>query len=70
VTHICCPGCRLRFAPAVAAFLITCPACGVPPVRSTSAARLIGLRLVTQRDVDGLLLGSDAAAPEPPATAP
>jgi hypothetical protein len=25
---------------------------------------------VTQRDVDDLLLGSDAAAPEPPATAP
>jgi hypothetical protein len=51
MTHGCCPSCRLRFTPAVAAHLDACPRCGEPPLRIEGAERLIGFRLVTPDDL-------------------
>lgn len=50
MTHVCCPGCRLRFAPAVAAYLEACPSCGKPPESVATAKRALGLRLYTPAD--------------------
>lgn len=52
MTHVCCPGCRLRFAPAVAAHLTSCPTCDEPLEPGASAARTLGFRLVTQDGLD------------------
>jgi hypothetical protein len=51
MTHGCCPSCRLRFTPAVAAQLDACPGCGEPPLWTDCAEELVGLRLVTADDV-------------------
>ena len=50
MTHVCCPGCRLRFTPAVAAHLEACPACGEPPESVATAERALGFRLFTPGD--------------------
>jgi hypothetical protein len=47
MTQVCCPSCRLRFAPAVAAYLVACPHCGKPPQPVLSAERVLGFRLVS-----------------------
>jgi Zn-finger nucleic acid-binding protein len=51
MTHGCCPSCRLRFTPAVAAHLDACPGCGEPPLWIDRAEELVGLRLVTPDDL-------------------
>jgi hypothetical protein len=50
MTHVCCPGCRLRFAPAVAAYLEACPSCGEPPESVATAERALGFGLYTPAD--------------------
>ena len=47
MTHVCCPGCRLRFTPAVAAYLEACPTCGKPPEPVTAAEQTLGFGLYT-----------------------
>jgi hypothetical protein len=51
MTHGCCPSCRLRFTPAVAAHLDACPGCGERPLLIDRAEELVGLRLVTPDDL-------------------
>jgi hypothetical protein len=50
MSHASCPSCRLRFAPALAAHMSSCPHCGQPvqPLGSPDAA--FGLRLYTPDD--------------------
>jgi hypothetical protein len=51
MTHGCCPCCRLRFTPAVAAQLDACPGCGEPPLLIDDAEQLIGYRLAAGDDL-------------------
>ena len=46
MTHVCCPGCGVRFSRGSAANLAVCPLCGEPPQPAPSAAHLMGYRLV------------------------
>ena len=46
MTHVCCPGCGLRFTRTAAANLVACPQCGEPPQAVPSAEHLLGYRLV------------------------
>lgn len=46
----CCPGCRVRFAPATAAYLVACPECGKPPEQVSGLDALVGFRLVGPDD--------------------
>jgi hypothetical protein len=50
MTHVCCPGCRLRFTGAVAARLLDCPDCGEPLQPVVSAQRVLGFRLLCDDD--------------------
>jgi hypothetical protein len=50
MTHVCCPGCRLRFGPAVAAYLEACPRCGEPPESGVTAERALGFGLFVPAD--------------------
>jgi hypothetical protein len=50
MTHVCCPGCRLRFTPAVSAYLSACPQCGEPPQAVTGAQSVFGFRLFEPED--------------------
>jgi hypothetical protein len=50
VTHVCCPVCRLRFTPAMAAYLPACPECGESGY-ATSLEGTVGFRLFTVEDV-------------------
>ena len=45
MTHACCPDCRLRFTPAAAAGLPSCPLCGEPLQPLEGLAGAVGLRL-------------------------
>jgi hypothetical protein len=66
MSHASCPGCRLRFAPAFAAHMSLCPACGqaVQPLTSPRAA--FGLRLYTPNDAPHPLPAAIAMpAPDP-----
>lgn len=56
MTHVCCPGCRLRFTPAASAYMVACPQCGEPPQRVSRLEATLGFRLV----------GSEALATELP----
>jgi hypothetical protein len=51
MTPVCCPSCRLRFTPAAAAYLVTCPECGGPPERFASSERAVGFRLFGPQDI-------------------
>ena len=51
MTPVCCPRCRLRFTPAAAADLVTCPECGGPPERIVSFEQLLGFRLFGPQDI-------------------
>jgi hypothetical protein len=51
MTRGCCPSCRLRFTPAVAAHLDACPGCGEPPLSIEGAEQLIGFRLAGPDDL-------------------
>ena len=47
--HFCCPDCRLRFAPADAAYLVACPKCGEPP-QASSLRGTVGFRVFEPED--------------------
>ena len=51
MTPVCCPSCRLRFTPAAAAYLVTCPECGGPPERIVSFEQVLGFRLFGPQDI-------------------
>ena len=49
MTHVCCPGCRLRFTPAAGEYLVACPECdGLPQIASLE--RVVGFRLFKLED--------------------
>ncbi len=50
MTHACCPGCRIRFTPAAAAYLTACPTCGNPPQPLAGLAGAVGYRLFRLED--------------------
>ena len=50
MTPVCCPSCRLRFTPAAAAYLVSCPECGRPPERIANFESLVGFRLFGPQD--------------------
>jgi hypothetical protein len=50
MTHACCPDCRLRFTPAVTAYLLACPACGEPLQPVVGLAKAVGYRLFRLED--------------------
>ena len=51
MTHVCCPDCRLRFAPAAAAHLVACPECGWPLQTLAGLEGALGFRLFRLDDV-------------------
>ncbi len=68
MTHVCCPGCRLRFTPAAAAHLAACPECGQPPQPIAGLERVLGFRLFTMQDLPDPLPEAAAVSvqiPEP-----
>jgi len=46
MTHVCCPSCRLRFAPGAAACLVACPECAGALAPIASLELSVGFRLV------------------------
>jgi hypothetical protein len=46
MTHVCCPSCRLRFAPGAAACLAACPECAEPLQPIVSLELSVGYRLI------------------------
>lgn len=70
MTRISCPGCRLRFARATAAYLTACPSCGGPLQRIT-AEQSIGLHLFSDDDgPDPLRQAAAAVLPVAPDAPP
>lgn len=67
MTHLCCPNCRLRFAPAAAASITACPECGDLPQPATSLERTVGFRLVGPQDLSHELPHATAVVGLPPA---
>ena len=70
MTRLCCARCRLRFSPAVAAYITACPECGGSPEPITSLSGTLGFRLVGPEDVSDELphaLASSITFPEPEA---
>ncbi len=63
MTHSCCPECRLRFSPAVAAYLAVCPACGEPTQPLATLAGAVGYGLFRPED-NPALPEDDPALPE------
>jgi hypothetical protein len=51
MTHVGCPGCRLRFSSAAAAYLVACPECGRAPQPIAGAEGVVGFRLFVPEDV-------------------
>jgi len=49
--HACCPGCRLRFTPDLAAYLPACPVCGEPLKSLAGTDQAVGLRLFSLDDI-------------------
>jgi hypothetical protein len=50
-THLCCPHCRLRFTPAVAAYIVRCPECGDAPQPIASLELTFGFRVIGPDDL-------------------
>lgn len=50
MTHVCCPGCRLRFTPAVTAYMSACPSCGEALQQLVGAQGVLGFRLFEPED--------------------
>lgn len=50
MTHVCCPGCGVRFSRVTAVNLVACPHCGEPPQPVPSAEHLLGYRLAAVAD--------------------
>ena len=68
MTHLCCPGCRLRFTPAVSVHLAACPQCGEPIQAVAGAAGVIGFRLFEPEDAGHSLpeaLAASMPLPDP-----
>jgi hypothetical protein len=68
MTQVCCPSCRLRFARAVAAYIVACPRCGEPPELGWPAAKMVGFRLAAADELFEALPDAIAVAlprPEP-----
>jgi hypothetical protein len=51
MTHVGCLICRLRFTPAAAAFLVSCPECGRPLQPVLGAAGVVGFRVFVPEDL-------------------
>jgi hypothetical protein len=69
MTRLCCPRCKLRFAPAATAYLSSCPECGLPPAPVDDPESLVGLRLFDPSDLPDVLPEAVAVSlpePEPP----
>jgi hypothetical protein len=62
MTQIGCPSCRLRFTAAVAAYVISCPACGRRPHLIERAEDVVGFRLFVVDDVPPALPEAVAAS--------
>jgi hypothetical protein len=45
MTHVSCPGCRLRFAAAAVAHLVACPMCGESLQTQCRPDQVLGYRL-------------------------
>ena len=68
MSHLCCRPCQLRFTPANAIYLTSCPTCGSPPARIDDMQSLVGYRLFTDHGVKDTLAEAIAVAlrkPEP-----
>ena len=66
MTHVCCPGCRLRFHGAAASQLVACPVCGEPPATFVHGEQALGFRLARPDDSpEALLVAVSAALPVP-----
>jgi hypothetical protein len=50
-THLCCPACRTRFTPALAAYITACPECGDSPQLIAGLESTFGFRLVGPEDI-------------------
>jgi hypothetical protein len=50
MTHVCCPDCRLRFAPPAAAYLVACPQCGAPVQPMAGLEGALGFSLFRLED--------------------
>jgi hypothetical protein len=50
MTNACCTSCRIRFSPAAAAHLTTCPACGEALEHLNGLAGAVGYRLFRLED--------------------
>jgi hypothetical protein len=50
-THLCCPQCRLRFTPSVAAYVIACPECGDSPQPIARLELTFGFRVIGPEDL-------------------
>ncbi len=69
MTQSCCPSCRLRFTPAVTAYLVACPQCGEPPAPVVGLADVVGFRLFTAEEALPAMpeaLAVSLPRPEPP----
>jgi uncharacterized protein YbaR (Trm112 family) len=64
MTRLCCPTCKLRFTPAVAAFLASCPRCQEPLTAVEDGQAALGFRLFSGE------IGARRAALDGAATAP
>ena len=62
MSHTVCPTCRVRFTPADAAGLPSCPVCGGAVDVVTGAQSVIGMALFTPDPNADLLLDAIAAA--------
>jgi hypothetical protein len=51
MTHVGCLSCRLRFTPAAAAHLLSCPECGRPLQPMVGAESVVGFRVFVPEDV-------------------
>jgi hypothetical protein len=49
--HVCCPRCRLRFTPPVAAAIARCPECGDSPQPIASLELTFGFRVIGPEDL-------------------
>jgi hypothetical protein len=68
-TNLCCTHCRLRFTPAVAAYILACPECGNPPQPIASLELTFGFRLIGPDDLphEPQAKACSVALPEPEA---
>jgi hypothetical protein len=71
MTRSCCPSCRLRFSPATATHLRSCPFCA-GPVQLLPASALLGFGLVAIDPLldDELPIAESVALPPPSVPTP